>query len=311
MVISVLDRQTSQIFVNIAHIGKALVWAFVHHPFYSAIYVIILLVVFSFAGGAISRIAALEISRGEKLGAFKALDYSRERFFSFLLAPILPVCLVAIPGIFVIITGLLGNIPFGIGEILASVFLVIAFMLGAIMTLVILGALGGGSMMFPVIAYEGTDSFEVMSRLFSYVYTRPWHLAFYYIVTLVYGSICYIFIRFFAFITLSVVYLFLWISMRADSSITGISKLKAIWTPAHFLDLAGQKNIHDLTASESVSAFLIKLAVYIVIALVAAFVFSFFFSANTVIYALMRHKVDGIETSNIYHAQIDTTTEPE
>lgn len=311
MVIAVLDRRTSQIFVNIAHIGKAFIWAFVYHPFYSAIYLIIMLIVFSLAGGAISRIAALEISRGEKLGAFKALAYSRENFFNFLLAPILPLCLVAIPGIFILIIGLLGFIPYA-GEILVSISLFAALFLGAIMTLVVIGALSGSSMMFPVIAYEGTDSFEVMSRLFSYVYTKPWHLTFYYIVALTYGSVCYIFVRFFAFITLSVVYLFLWLSARAESSIAGISKLKALWQGPSFLDLAGPQSTYNLTATESISAFIIKLAVYLVIALVAAFVFSFFFSANTVIYALMRKKVDGIEIGSIYHAQLETTTpEPE
>jgi hypothetical protein len=44
------------------------------------------------------------------------------------------------------------------------------------------------------VAAEGTDSFDAMSRGFSYVYSRPWHFAWYQAVAGVYGWICITFV---------------------------------------------------------------------------------------------------------------------
>ena len=43
------------------------------------------------------------------------------------------------------------------------------------MTLILLGLTGGFNLMYPTIAVEGSDSFDAISRSFSYVYARPAH----------------------------------------------------------------------------------------------------------------------------------------
>lgn len=299
MVVSLIGWDIAKFFASIADLGKAFVWAFMYHPLYIGIYAIIFLVVMSFCGGAICRIAALEISRGEKLGAIEAMRFSREKFWSLFCAPLLPVCIVATLGIAVLLLGLLGNIPL-VGEISIGLFLPFAIILGTMMTLVVIGALAGGGMKFAVVAYEASDSFDAISRTFCYVYTRPWHLVMYYLVALIYGGICYLFVRLFAFIVLLMVYMCLWLSLWAKSAMSGtVSKLEVIWPGPNFFNLAGDHAVYAMNWSESIAAFLVRISVAVVMGLVMAFIISFFYCASTTIYALMRNKVDNIPISDI------------
>jgi hypothetical protein len=57
-----------------------------------------------------------------------------------------------------------------------------------------------------------------------------------------------------------------------------------------------------------VAAVLVYLSSLVVVALVGAFVISFYFSANTIIYSLMRSKVDNTAIDDIY---TDYTKAPE
>ena len=299
IVVALLGWNITKFFANIADLGRAFVWVFTYHPLYIGIYAVIFLAVMSFCGGAICRIAALEIARGEKLGAIEAMRFSRRKFWSLLSVPLLPVCIVAILGVSILLLGLLGNIPI-VGEISIGLFLPFALILGAMMTLVVVGALAGSGMKFAVIAYEVSDSFDAISRTFSYVYTRPWHLVLYYLAALIYGGICYIFVRFFAFIILSMVYMFLWLSLWAKGAEAGTAnKLDVIWPGPEFFNLAGNHAVYAMSWSESIATFLVKISVSVIMGLVMAFIVSFFYCSCTIIYALMRNKVDNIPISDI------------
>lgn len=299
VVIEILDLELKLVIEDVFDIGQCLVWLFKYHPIYSLVYLLIFLAVMALAGGAISRIAAVELARGDKMGALEALRFSKRKFFSLFTAPLLPICMIATLGILVLIIGLLGNIP-AVGEIITAILMLPAFVLGTLMTLIVIAALSGAALMYAIIAYESSDSFDVISRTFSYIYTRPWHLIFYYTVAVIYGGICYIFVRFFAFITLSVVYMFLWLSLRSSAeNVPDMSKLEVMWSKPQFLNLAGSTDIYQLSSSESLAAFLIRISVSLVIGIVAAFLISFFFCASTTVYALMRRTVDNVSISDI------------
>src|SRR6185436_225773 len=89
-----------------------------------------------------------------------------------------------------------------IGEIVVGIFFFLALAAGFVITLVILGAAGGFNLMYPTIAVEGSDSFDAISRSFSYVYARPWRMLFYTLVAVLYGALCYVFVRLFIFLLL-------------------------------------------------------------------------------------------------------------
>jgi len=59
----------------------------------------------------------------------------------------------------------------------------------------------------------------------------------------------------------------------------------------------------SLSFGQSVGAFFISLWVYLAIGLLGAFAISFYFSANTIIYLLMRREVDATELDDVYLEQ--------
>jgi len=175
---------------------------------------------------------------------------------------------------------------------------------GALIAVVLIGTVAGFNLMLPSVAYDGSDCFDAISRSFSYVYAKPWRMGFYTAIAAVYGAICYTFVRFFAF-------LLLWVThWSLQLGVWGNDKLVAIWSEPHFRDLLVPPDWGALNWSQSIGAFLIYLCSLAVVGLVASFIISFYFSANTIIYALMRNKVDNTALEDIYTPTEEAKTEP-
>jgi hypothetical protein len=276
---------------------RALVWAFRYHFLYCIVFFVMKLAVISLAGGAICRIAALQFARDEKPGVGEALRYGVNKFVSFFAAPLVPIAIIIFVGVFVFVLGLLGNIPW-FGELLMGIFVPLALLAGALITALVIGAVAGFDLMFPAVAYDGSDALDAMSRAFSYVYSRPWRMGFYTGLAAVYGAICYVFVRLFAFLLLIAAYTLLAVGVFGAAE--GGDKVARIWIKPTFLSLAGPGPASPANWSETIAAYLIYLCVLVVVGLVIAFITSFYFSANTIIYALMRKWVDNTSVEDIY-----------
>jgi len=288
---------------NIAHYFKAVEWALRHHFVYCIIFFVINLTVISIAGGAICRIAALQFARGEKPGLTEALRFSTKRFTSFFTAPLAPVGIIIFIALFIFILGLIGNIPWA-GELIIGIFVLLALIAGALITVVLIGAFAGFNLMFPAVAYDGSDCFDAISRSFSYVYAKPWRMVFYTAIAAVYGAVCYTFVRLFAF-------LLLWVTHQSlQLGVWGNDKLTAIWGEPHLRDLLVLPNWGALNWPQSIAAFLIYLCSLAVVGLLVSFIISFYFSANTIIYSLMRNKVDNTALDDIYTYLDEAEIEP-
>ena len=201
-------------------------------------------------------------------------------------------------GMLIFFTGLLGNIP-KVGEIIIGLGMPMALFGGILIAAVIIGATAGFNLMFPAIAYDGSDSFDSISRSFSYVYARPWSMLVYTSIAAIYGSVCYTFVRVIAFLALSVTRAFMSVVIWSSSS-DGVNKLDAIWPKPTFMHFYDQSAINPITWQEKTGAALIYFFVLIVIGMVVSFIISFYFSANTIIYSLLRNKVDGTAIDNVY-----------
>jgi hypothetical protein len=283
---------------NIADGFKALMWALRQHYIYSIIFFAITLAVFSLGGGGICRITALQFAGGEKPGITEAMRFSAKRFLSFFTVPLAPVGIIIFMGLFIFLLGLIGNIP-RIGELIIGISMLPALIAGALITIVLIGTVAGFHLMFPAIVYDGSDCFDAISRSFSYVYSKPWRMGFYTAIAAVYGAICYTFVRFLTFLLLWVTRWFLQFGIWTNSTKVG-NKLAAIWPEPSFMDLPGSSPWAALNWSESTAEFLVSLAILVVVGLLVSFVISFYFSANTIIYALMRNKVDNTALQDIY-----------
>jgi len=160
------------VFANIAECFKVLGEVFKNHYIYCTIFLVITLAAMSIAGGAICRITALQFARGEKPGLTEALRFSAKKFTSFFSAPLAPVGIVIFIGVFIFLLGLVGNIP-RVGGLIMGIFMFMALIAGASIAVVLIGTIAGFNLMFPAVAFDGSDCFDAISRSFSYVYSKP------------------------------------------------------------------------------------------------------------------------------------------
>lgn len=293
-------------------------WLWSSHPLFAAIYTAWFLLIWSIFGGAISRIAAVHVARDEKISVRHALTFSAGKILSFIFAPIIPVGIVLGIGIVIAIAAwILLHIPY-VGPPVAGLFYCFALLGGFIATLVILGTLGGFNLMYPTVAVEGSDSFDAISRSFSYVFARPWRMLWYTIVAVVYGAICYLFVRFFVWMVLAVTWFFMnWLLGRPTGEMVNPTHAADVWRLMVPQPGAGEPNnvlpytpaYDHLKGSETVAAGLFVWWNYIVIGLIGAFAISFYFSANTLIYYLMRREVDATELDDVYVEETDEEME--
>jgi len=283
-------------------------WLGFHHPVYFILFGLLFLTVWAIFGGAIARIAAVHVARDEKLSVRAALSFSASKFLSFVSAPLIPIIIIGLVGLVPLIAGVLSSIPY-VGPIfylLMSALFFILLVAGFIMTIVLIGLVAGLNLMYPTIAVEGSDSFDAISRSFSYVYARPWRMIWYTGVAVVYGALCYLFVRFFIYLMLALTHRFVGIGMWKATAPSTDPLWPVMWRgPSVTGTLSYQPGFTALRWDQALAAGLIAFWVYLLISVLGAFAISFYFTANTIIYYLMRREVDATEMDDVYLEQSD------
>jgi len=261
-----------------------------------------LIAIWSYFGGAISRIASVELARDERIEMREARKFACHKYWAYLWAPIVPAIGVALFGLCIFLGGLLGGliglIPGGVGEFLMAIFFgvltPVALLVGFLIALIIIGGAAGGGLMTPAISAEGTDAFDGISRAYSYIYSRPWRFIWYCLIALGYGLLCVAFI-----------YLFTWLTVESTLAAAKIG-LKAIYGKAKFLDIQEfyrtwhfkhGANVHWGTHFASI---LVGVWTHLLWALFLGFIASIVTTCNTIIYFLMRKAVDGTEMTEVF-----------
>jgi hypothetical protein len=290
--------------------------------------------VWAIFGGAITRIAAVEIARNEKIGLGEALRFTIARWKSYIFASFFPLLIIAFIVLLLAIFGLVNYIPI-LAEFWNGIlwFLVL---LGGLTIAVLLVGLVGWPMIHSTLSAEGSDSFDALSRSYSYVLQKPWSYAWYVAVALAYGAVVVFFVGLMGSLT---VYLGKW----GVSQFTGLGQYADpshmfVWAPTsyHWRDLLLQgspiaegapvvtdKMVEQYVQSNQfrnwyyIGAFLIAAWLYLIFLLLIGFGYSYFWSASTMIYLLMRRKVDDTEMDEVYLEEEDseepystTTTTP-
>ncbi len=317
---------------------------------YSIVFILVFTGIWSYFGGAIARIAAYEIAKdGERIETRKALAFSRKKFWSFFWAPLICVIGLLFFAFCNYVGGFVGGLldlwkGFEIGSVLVAVLLPLAILSGFIMTLIAVGTLAGFPLFAPAVAAEGTDSFDAVSRGFSYVYSRPWHYLWYLAVTWGYGYLCIAFVILFA---VGMCHLGL-VAGGAGFELCGAmqkGEFKDItnaswalilskdhdamnryqWDPVSIAvephpygriqTLANQivdvehtgPYMSDLRTAAGgarvmhrISGFLVTFWLVITLGLGLGYVASYFISQSTMIYYVLRKKVDGIEMNEVF-----------
>jgi len=278
-------------------------WMFCAYPFYTIIYVAVALAVWAVLGGAICRIAALHAAREEKISIVSAVRFGLSKFFSLFGAPLLPLAFIVGLGFCLAIAGWIGAIPYA-GEWLFVLLFMLPLIAGVISTFLTIGLAGGFPLMWPTIAAEGSDGFDAFSRSFSYIFARPFRYGLYWLVATIYGTICYLFVRLFAFMSLRTVHHWAGWWMRAagrDEYALGAGKLDTMWAQPTFSSFHGPIQWEAMrNGSEAAASVILGLWVYLVSGVVLAFLACFIFSAATNIYFLLRRQVDATDLDDVY-----------
>ena len=300
-IVSLLQLKLDKVTEAISGCILSCVWLLKYHTVYGIIFLLISFAALSIAGGAICRGAALHFSKGEKMGISPCIKFALRKFLPLFFAPTAPIILVATLGLVIIfVLGLITNIPW-VGELVLALFFVIILFAGLVMSFTVIEAVAGINLMFGSIAYDNSDTFDAISRSFNYVYSRPWRLGFYTLFAAVYGAISYLFVRFFAFVLLGISRWFLQLGILTHSSkAEQFDKLVAIWPRPEFFNLLGNGLDVSRNPTESIAAFIVYLEILFIAGLVISFAISFYFSAGSVIYCLLRNKVDNIALDDVF-----------
>ncbi|HUU85885.1 MAG TPA: hypothetical protein VM243_20495 [Phycisphaerae bacterium] len=284
-------------------------WLVTSHPWYTLLFYLGALIIWSLLGGAICRIAAVQFARDEKIGWREAVSFVWQRFFSgFFLAPLLPLLMILVVGVFLVLGGIFLRIPY-LGDIAGSLLFFLALLGGMAIGLIFIGWLVGGWLFWPTIATEGSEALDAVSRSFNYIGATPWRTVFYALVAAVYGYLCFWFVRVLAYLVLASTHLFVGFGtapfgwwLRDD----GMSKLDALWAGPSMGMLRASGT--SLTGVEAFAGAVIGVWVFVVVVLVWAYLASFSLSASTVIYFLLRRANDAMDLDDVY---IETYEETE
>jgi hypothetical protein len=286
----------------------ALCWMMRMHPVYGLIFAVLNLVIWSVFGGALCRMAALDAARDKKISIGQALSFSTGKWREFCLAPVIPVIFLMIVGLLLWLGGFGTAIPL-VGEIIGPLLFPMALLGGFVIALVFIGTIAGGALMWPTVAAEGSDSFDAISRSFSYVYNRPWRSAFYALLLCVYGSLCYLFVRFFVWLMLACTHVFVsaGVGLWADRPEAGLemNKFNVMWAAPTFDDLRPHFDMVNLSGAEPFGAVVIWVFVSLLVLAMHAFVISFALNGFTGIYLLLRRVVDATDLEDVYTEDFD------
>ena len=292
----------------LAGMGGALWWMLRVHPFYALVFLLLNLAIWALIGGGLCRMAALEAARDQRISIGQGLSFGKSKWREFFLAPLVPLVFVLLVGLLLWIGGLGTAIPV-LGEIVGPLLFPLALLGGFVITLVMIGAAAGAALMWPTIAVEGSDSFDAMSRSFSYVYSRPWQSIFYGLVLLIYGSLCYVFVRFFVWLMLTCTHLFIsaGVGLFADRPQAGpeMNKFDVMWAAPTFDDLRPHFEMVNLSRAEPFGAVVIWIFVSLLILAMHAFVVSFLLSGFTWVFLLLRRVVDATDLEDVYTEEFD------
>lgn len=279
-------------------------WMIVQHWLYATIFLLWTTAVCALIGGAIYRMTALHFAREEKISVGQALKFSKSKFFSFFCAPLVPIAVIVLTGLLIALGGFVFSLMGSVGAIIMGAIFFIPILLAIGIAFMAIGLAAGWPLMYPTIAVEGSDSFDAIGRSFSFVFSRPFRAVLYGAIAALYGMVTYLFVRFFAYVTLLAAHCFVkfgWWDLwdGGDALNNRADMIDVLWHKPTFWNLQ-TVNWPALGVGGWFAAVLIGIWVAIVAGAVLAYVWTFFASASTSIYFILRRRVDATDLDDVY-----------
>ncbi|MBX9581227.1 MAG: hypothetical protein K2X87_13040, partial [Gemmataceae bacterium] len=291
------------------------------------------LVVWGFAGGVITRLAAVQLADKGPMSLRQAVRFVARRYANYLLSPLVPLGIIAAVAVGLFLYGLVALIPVVGDLLLLGLLLPLVILGGAIMAVFLVG-LVGYPLMYPTLSAEGdsSDTFDALSRSVNYVYQAPWHYAWYWLVAVLYGAAVTFFVLFFTSLMVymgkwavglpaSAVYsdrkpdyLFIyapesfgWRELLLQDSPYAITHEQARTPTGRPVDVYQKVNPAQYDAARGEfyayntwGAGIVAFWLALIFLMMLGFSYSFFWSAATAIYFLMRKKVDEADPDEVF-----------
>lgn len=244
------------------------------------------LIVWSLFGAAITRSAALWFAREDRLGLRRSLLWGVMRWPAYFGGPMFPLLgvLIAVAPVAIFL-----GIPLkaDIGVLAVGLLWPLVLLCGFFLAILLVGLLFGWPLMWPTISTEGTDSFDALSRSYSYTYQRPVHYLFYAAVAGVLGALAWIVVMIFANGVINY-------SFWAASWGSGVGRIAEIQQTMLQAD-----RLPDQSRLYYWGVCLIGFWSNVVLTVAIGFLFSYFWCAATYIYFLLRQAVDATEMDEV------------
>jgi hypothetical protein len=242
------------------------------HSLLSALWGVLVWGVF---GGAIARIAVVQVARAERVGIGEALRFAGQKWLPLVGTPLSPLLGIMFFTALCAGFGLLYRLPGSLGAILAGTFAIFPLLAGLVMSIVLISLALGWPLMAATIAAEGEDGFDALSRSFAYVNQRPLRYAAYIALVWALGILGLVVVDLFARTT---VHMAQWaLSFGAPDDL-----LAALYQ-------GRTDGVRAAPAGGAAHSFWLS-----VVELVAhSWIYSYFWTAATIIYLVLRQDVDG------------------
>jgi hypothetical protein len=289
--------------------------------------------VWAFFGGVITRLAAVQLANKGPMTLRQAVKFVANRYANYALSPLVPLAIIGVVIVGLMVYGLLALIPF-VGDILLLGLLLPLVLLGGAVMAIFLVGLVGYPLMYPTLSVEGdsSDTFDALSRSINYVYQAPWHYIWYWLVAIVYGAAVTFFVLFFTSLMVYTgkwavglpasglwperkpEYLFIyapesfgWKELLLQESPYAVRHEEVLTTTGRKADV--YRPVNPTLNDESRKTFwmyntwgagIVAFWLALVFLMMLGFSYSFFWSAATAIYFLMRRKVDEAEPDEVY-----------
>lgn len=305
---------------SIGSMASGVLWLVTHRPAYAMCFGLAALAIFGVFGTTIARLAAVRITRDESHDVGRALAFVWERFGGVLGGPLLPVGIFLLAFVVMWIGGFVGAIP-QIGPLLTGLFGFLYILGGLALAFCVLSLVFGFPFFWPTIAVEGSESFDSFQRA-SYVLQRPGTFTIYSLIAVSLGGLAFLLVRLCVLLVLKLTHVALGAGMsifgaKVSSSTDTIAPLDALWSMPAWRELSILPTVNGTpfwgtfgnapTAGvEGLSTFLIAIWVFLLVGTVGAFVISYYFTACTNMYLLMRQHVDGVDFDEmLYDGPLD------
>ncbi|MCL2625117.1 MAG: hypothetical protein FWD31_15770, partial [Planctomycetaceae bacterium] len=157
---------------------------FAHTTLTSLGWFAVMLLLWAWFGGMITRIVALRFAQDRRESFSQLVGFVRAKWLSYIGAMILPMIGIFLALLPVWLLGWIWQTLLPSSWIADGVLLILAFPFALAAVLMTMGMMCGWPLMFAAVSAEGSDAFDAVSRGFSYVYQRPMQFVFYHLCNL-------------------------------------------------------------------------------------------------------------------------------